>query len=176
MSVRPAKTQISLGIRPVWSVFAVRMKKKTLGPLATIERTAKTLIRLDRCPGWSKSSLITVFTKVRRTAGHVKQKFPRSDKYFRNAGHVVRWNFRAETGVKIVIFVQRIVCEPISKRSTNQNICYKKAWPAGYRCTVFKNMLIPLFTVIRSGTILFVMGFRDFKFQQQQISGKSDLH
>ena len=27
MTVRPAKTQISLGIRPVWSVFAVRMKK-----------------------------------------------------------------------------------------------------------------------------------------------------
>ena len=27
MIVRPAKTQISLGIRPVWSVFAVRMKK-----------------------------------------------------------------------------------------------------------------------------------------------------
>ena len=25
--MRPAKTQISLGIRPVWSVFAVRMKK-----------------------------------------------------------------------------------------------------------------------------------------------------
>ena len=25
--VRPAKTQISLGIRPVWSVFAVRLKK-----------------------------------------------------------------------------------------------------------------------------------------------------
>ena len=24
MSVRPVKTQISLGIRPVWSVFAVR--------------------------------------------------------------------------------------------------------------------------------------------------------
>ena len=27
MDVRPAKTQVSLGIRPVWSVFAVRMKK-----------------------------------------------------------------------------------------------------------------------------------------------------
>ena len=27
VSVRPAKTQISLGIHPVWSVFAVRMKK-----------------------------------------------------------------------------------------------------------------------------------------------------
>ena len=27
MTMRPAKTQISLGIRPVWSVFAVRMKK-----------------------------------------------------------------------------------------------------------------------------------------------------
>ena len=32
MSVRPAKTQLSLGICPVWSVFAVRMKE--LGPLA----------------------------------------------------------------------------------------------------------------------------------------------
>ena len=27
VAVRPAKTRISLGIRPVWSVFAVRMKK-----------------------------------------------------------------------------------------------------------------------------------------------------
>ena len=27
MAVRPAKTQISLGIRPVWSDFAVRIKK-----------------------------------------------------------------------------------------------------------------------------------------------------
>ena len=27
MTVRPAKTQISLGIRPVWSVFAVRVTK-----------------------------------------------------------------------------------------------------------------------------------------------------
>ena len=27
MTARPAKTQISLGIRPVWSVFTVRMKK-----------------------------------------------------------------------------------------------------------------------------------------------------
>ena len=27
VTVRPAKTQISLGIRPVWSVYSVRMKK-----------------------------------------------------------------------------------------------------------------------------------------------------
>ena len=27
LTVRPAKTQICLGIRPVWSVFHVRMKK-----------------------------------------------------------------------------------------------------------------------------------------------------
>ena len=27
MSARPAKTQISLGIRPVWSIFAIRMKR-----------------------------------------------------------------------------------------------------------------------------------------------------
>ena len=40
MNVRPAKTQISLGIRPVWSVFAVRMKKAWV--FRPIERTAKT--------------------------------------------------------------------------------------------------------------------------------------
>ena len=56
--VRPANTQISLGIRPVWSrVFAVRMKKAWVlsYPLGTQWR----LIRLGRCPGWSESSLST---------------------------------------------------------------------------------------------------------------------
>ena len=40
MTVRPAKTQISLGIRPVWSVFAVRMKKAWVlsYPLSTQRR------------------------------------------------------------------------------------------------------------------------------------------
>ena len=51
--VRPAKTQISLGIRPVWSVFVVCTKKGWL----PIERTAKALMRLGGCPGWSESSL-----------------------------------------------------------------------------------------------------------------------
>ena len=55
--VPPAKTQISLGIRPVWSVFAVRMKKAWVlsYPLSTQQR----LIRLGGCPGWSESSLGT---------------------------------------------------------------------------------------------------------------------
>ena len=50
--VRPAMTQISLGIRPV---FAVRMKKALVlsYPLSTQRR----LIRLGRCTGWSESSL-----------------------------------------------------------------------------------------------------------------------
>ena len=50
--VRPAKTQISLGIRPV---FTVRMKKAWVlsYPLSAQRR----LIRLGRCPGWSSSSL-----------------------------------------------------------------------------------------------------------------------
>ena len=62
-SVRPAKTQFSLGIRQVWSessLFAWR----SIGSWATPECTAKTLIRLGRipirlcgCPGWSESSL-----------------------------------------------------------------------------------------------------------------------
>ena len=40
VSVRPAKTQISLGIRPVWSVFPVRMKKPWVltYPLSTQRR------------------------------------------------------------------------------------------------------------------------------------------
>ena len=42
MTLRPAKTQISLGIRPVWSVFAVRMKQAWV---------------LSGCPDWSESSL-----------------------------------------------------------------------------------------------------------------------
>ena len=55
MSVRPAKTQIILGICPVWSVFAVRMKEAWVlsYPLSAQQR----LIRLGGCPGWSESSL-----------------------------------------------------------------------------------------------------------------------
>ena len=54
--VRPAKTQISLGICPVWSE-SFCLHEETLGSYLPIERTAKILIRLGRCPGWSKSSL-----------------------------------------------------------------------------------------------------------------------
>ena len=42
VAVRPAKTQMSLGIRPVWSVFAVRMKKPWV--LSYPLRPAKTQI------------------------------------------------------------------------------------------------------------------------------------
>ena len=50
-----AKTTISLGIRQVWSVLAVHMKKGWVlsYPLSAQRR----LIRLGRCPGWSESSL-----------------------------------------------------------------------------------------------------------------------
>ena len=56
ITVRPAKTQISLGIRPVLSVFAVR-SIDSLRTQAFFMRTAKTLIRLCGCPGWFESSL-----------------------------------------------------------------------------------------------------------------------
>ena len=61
--VRSAKTQISLGIRPVWWASAQSDRslrcphEETLGPQLHIERTAETLIRLGGCPGWSESSL-----------------------------------------------------------------------------------------------------------------------
>ena len=51
----PAKTQIGLGIRPVWSVFVVPMKKHW--GLSYPMSPAKRLIRLDGCACWSESSL-----------------------------------------------------------------------------------------------------------------------
>ena len=56
VTVRPAKTQISLGIRPVWSESLLSAWRK-LGSLATHWAQAKTLIRLGGCPGISESSL-----------------------------------------------------------------------------------------------------------------------
>ena len=55
VSVRPAKTQISLGIRPFWSE-SLLSAWRNLGSLPN-ERTVKTLIRLGGCLGWSESSL-----------------------------------------------------------------------------------------------------------------------
>ena len=51
--VRPAKTQISLGIHPVWSASSLCAQ----WPQVSVMRTAKTLISLGGCPGWSESSL-----------------------------------------------------------------------------------------------------------------------
>ena len=54
--VGPAKTQISMGFRPVWSEFCC-LPEETFGSQLLIECTAKTPIRLGRCPGWSESNL-----------------------------------------------------------------------------------------------------------------------
>ena len=55
--VRQAKTQISLGIRPVIRVFAVRMKKPWV--LGIFKNAQRRLIRLGGCPCWFESSLCT---------------------------------------------------------------------------------------------------------------------
>ena len=55
--VCPVKTQTSLGICPVWSVFAICMKKHWV--LSYPKSEQGKLIRLGRCPGWSESSLGT---------------------------------------------------------------------------------------------------------------------
>ena len=58
MTVGPAKIQISLSIRPVWSESSLCVQwVATLRTQAFFMRTAKTLIRLGGCPGWSESSL-----------------------------------------------------------------------------------------------------------------------
>ena len=58
ITVRPAKTQISLGIRPVWSETSL-CAQWVVRTQAFFMRTAKTLIGLGGCPGWSESSLST---------------------------------------------------------------------------------------------------------------------
>ena len=55
-TVLPAKTQISLGIRPVWSESSL-CAQWVVKIQAFFMRTAKTLIRLGGCPGWFESSL-----------------------------------------------------------------------------------------------------------------------
>ena len=67
MTVRPAKTQISLDIRPVWSESSLCVQLVAKDPSflhADSEDSDQTgrmprliLIRLGRCPGWSESSL-----------------------------------------------------------------------------------------------------------------------
>ena len=59
--MHPVKTQISLGICPVWSVFAV-CSMDNLGPKLSSCGQWRLwsdcgLIRLGGCPGWSESSL-----------------------------------------------------------------------------------------------------------------------
>ena len=56
MSVRPAKTQISLGVLPVWSESSL-CTQWVAKAQCFFKRTAKTLIRLGACSGWSESSL-----------------------------------------------------------------------------------------------------------------------
>ena len=57
----PAKTQISLGIRPVWSVFAVHSMDSWRPSVSSCGQ--RRLIKLDGCPGWSESSLGAFLSK-----------------------------------------------------------------------------------------------------------------
>ena len=56
MSVRPAKTQISLGIRPVWSDSSLCAQWVAKDP-SFLHADTEVLIRLAGCTGWSESSL-----------------------------------------------------------------------------------------------------------------------
>ena len=57
--VQPVKTQFSLGICPVWSVFAVQ-SVGSYGPKVSTSKQRR-LIRLGGCPSWSESSLDAKF-------------------------------------------------------------------------------------------------------------------
>ena len=55
--VRPAKTQISLGIRPVWSESSLSSWRKAWVLSCPLSTQRRLLVRLGGCPGWSESSL-----------------------------------------------------------------------------------------------------------------------
>ena len=56
VTVRPAKTRISLGIRPVWSESSLCAQWVAKSP-SFRHADSEALIRLGGCPGWSESSL-----------------------------------------------------------------------------------------------------------------------
>ena len=56
LPVHPAKTQINLGIYPVWSVFAVHLKRVWV---LSYRESPKWRLRLGIWPGWCESLLIT---------------------------------------------------------------------------------------------------------------------
>ena len=106
-SVRPAKTQISLGIRPVWSELELSAWRK-LGPKLPTERKAKTLIRLGGCPGWSESSLGTKVILLVLSCGGSKCFFIRST----HAAHIhfiTCFTFRVEPNMKSFSHANNIV-------------------------------------------------------------------
>ena len=71
--MRPAKTQISLGIRPVWSASSVSAWRK-LGSLATHWAHSEDSVSLGGCTGWSESSLgAQSFCWFCHEAAHIQQ-------------------------------------------------------------------------------------------------------
>ena len=79
--VRPTKTQNSMRIRAVWSVFFVRMKKP-LHTWPSKRRLLRILIRLRECAGWSESSMgVHVWSTLSDVAAHKCPRYPYSVQY-----------------------------------------------------------------------------------------------
>ena len=73
MSERPAKTQISLGIRPVWSESSLCAQWIAKDPSFHHADSEETLIRLGGWPGWFESSLgAQPFCWFCHVAGHME--------------------------------------------------------------------------------------------------------
>ena len=106
-SVCPAKTQISLGIRPAWPESALSAWSK-LGPKLPIEHTAKTLIRLGGCPGGSKSSLGTNVILLVLSWGGSKDFFLEST-YAAHIHFITFFTFRIEPKMKSFSHANNIV-------------------------------------------------------------------
>ena len=106
--VRPAKTQISLGISAQSDQSQRFPPEAKLGPKLPIERTAKTLIRLGGCPGWSESSLGTKVILLVLSWGGSKCFFLEST-YAAHTHFIIFFTFRIEPNMKSLSHANNIV-------------------------------------------------------------------
>ena len=130
MSVRPAKTQISLGIHPVWSESSLSAWRK-LGSLATHWAHSNDSDQTGRTPGWSESSLgAHSFYWFCHVAAHMMTQMYDSDKAaFKAVRHADK---TGQNGVLIFLLAKIYVLLyiPYALVTLNSSLLY----PNGFFC------------------------------------------
>ena len=156
--VHPANTQISLGIHPVWSESLLPACRK-LGSWATIKRTAKTLIRPGRCPGWSVFTGRTVILLV-LSCHSSNAKNIDCIKYMYMQFCYEKW-LSAEKKVNCVCLLKVYVCQCILECDWILFICLHWGSPSLVMCKIslflyLKTRQLIMYIFVRNTHILYL--------------------